>query len=75
MNPERNEIETLLSAKQVAERWGICTKTVRRMVDRGILRPIRLSARCIRFSAAEVAAALSRMSDTGSGPLAAGGTI
>ena len=72
MKLETSEADTLLTAKQVAARWSICTKTVRRMVDRGILRPVRLSARCVRFSASDVAAALSRMSGAGR-PAAAGG--
>lgn len=62
MNARTAEIDALLSTKDVASRWGICTKTVRRMVARGILHPVRLSARCVRFSVADVAAALERMS-------------
>ena len=73
MNPAQNEIEALLTAKEVAARWSICTKTVRRMVDRGLLRPVRFSARCVRFSASDVAAALSRMNGTDRRPATAGG--
>jgi predicted site-specific integrase-resolvase len=63
------EVETLLSARQVAERWNICVKTVRRMTDRGVLHVVRLSARCIRYKASDVASALSRMSGKDGIPL------
>lgn len=62
MNPQRNEIEDHLTAREVAARLSICTKTIRRMVDRGVLRPVRLSTRCVRYSVADVSEALSRMS-------------
>lgn len=57
MNPITSEVETLLTAKEVAARWSMCTKTIRRMVDRGLLKPVRFSARCVRYSASDVAAA------------------
>ena len=71
MRLAESEVETLLTAKEVAQRWGMCTKTIRRMADRGDLRPIRFSARCMRFSAGEVAAAVARVS----GSVSAGGTL
>jgi excisionase family DNA binding protein len=62
MKPAANEGASLLTAKEVASRWSICTKTVRRLADRGLLRPVRISARCVRFSASDVAGALTKMS-------------
>jgi excisionase family DNA binding protein len=62
MIPKANEVAALLTVKEVAVCWRICTKTVRRMVDRGILQPIRLSARCVRYRASDVEAALARLS-------------
>lgn len=63
MNINPSEIETLLPAKAVAQRLSICTKTIRRMVDRGVLRAVRLSPRCVRYRVADVSVALARMSE------------
>lgn len=62
MNAAASGVGTLVSAKEIAKQWSICTKTVRRMVDRGVLSPVRLSARCVRFNTLEVAEALAQMS-------------
>ena len=44
---------------EVAKELGISTKTVDRLVGRGALpRPVRLSARCVRFDMVELAAFL-----------------
>ncbi|MEI6166467.1 MAG: helix-turn-helix domain-containing protein [bacterium] len=62
MNPSTNETEALLTVKEVAKRWNMCTKTIRRYVDQGLLKQVRFSARCIRYRASEVAAVLATMS-------------
>lgn len=69
------EIDRLLTVNEVAEHWRICTKTVRRMVDRGVLQPVRLSARCVRYRATDVAASLARMSEAGERSMTHRGTI
>jgi excisionase family DNA binding protein len=58
MNINTNDIEQLLPGKEVAARLRTCTRTLRRMVDRGELREVRFSSKCIRYSVADVAAAL-----------------
>lgn len=65
MKPNPSEVEVLLTVEEVADRWRICTKTVQRMVARGILQPVRFSARCVRYKATDVASALVRMSGVG----------
>ena len=61
MNLKRNDLEDMLTVKDIAERWNICTRSVRRMVVRGTLQPVRLSARCIRFRVSDVMNALSHL--------------
>jgi predicted site-specific integrase-resolvase len=75
MKPEASEVEVLLTVREVAVRWRICTKTVRRMVDRGILHPVRLSARCVRYRTSDVSAALARCIGTGERSTTAESTI
>ena len=43
-----------ITAKAAAERLGVCSRSVFRYAERGLLRPIRLSPRMIRFDAEEV---------------------
>lgn len=61
MDAAETRVDELLTTKDVAERWHISTKTVARMVARGVLRSVRLSARCIRFRTSDVASALTLM--------------
>ena len=74
MTPSSSELEPLLTAKEVAQGWRVCTRTLRRWSELGILRPVRLSARCIRYRASDVVAAVSRMSGTDKRPITTGGT-
>ena len=46
--------ERLLTPAELAERWSVTVDTVRRMVHRGDLEPVRLSARCWRFRLDEI---------------------
>lgn len=43
--------DKLLSVKQVAERWGCCTHTVRR---NQFLKPVRFSRKLIRYKLSDV---------------------
>ena len=43
-----------LRARQVAERLGVCTKTIFRWATDGLLTPIKISDRVVLFSEAEV---------------------
>lgn len=53
---------TLLSAAQVAEKLGVSRRTVWRLVSLGTLpKPMLLSARCARWRASDVAAALEKL--------------
>lgn len=46
----------LLSFNDIATFCRVSTRTVRRYVDRGLLKPIRISSRTVRFSEADVLA-------------------
>lgn len=53
-----NEIkpnDRLLIPKDIARICRVYTGTVRRWAERGILTPIRISAKCIRFRESDVA--------------------
>ena len=59
---------------EVAKELGISTKTVDRLVGRGALpKPVRLSARCVRFDMAELSAFLDEAKQVVKGPVMAGG--
>ena len=65
-----------VSVKEVAKLLGVCTKTVMRLVDRGKLpRPVRLSARCVRFDWDELAAFLEEAKRFVAGSVMAGGVL
>lgn len=54
-----------LTTKQAAARLGVCISAIRRMVYAGKLRDIKLSARVILYSEAEVERAKRRMRKPG----------
>jgi len=47
-----------LSMKQVADRLGVCTKTIQRIIARGELPAIKLSHRCVRVAETDLNAYL-----------------
>ena len=51
-----NQSERLLSRKQLADRWNLSTKTIKRREKAGELRPLTLSANCVRFRLSEILA-------------------
>ena len=53
MNPKQ---EKLLSRSHVAKRWGVCGATVRRREKSGLLHPIVLGPRLIRYRLSEIEA-------------------
>jgi len=53
MNPNP---ENLLSRRQVAKRWGVSGATVRRREKSGMLHPIVLGPRLIRYRLSEIEA-------------------
>jgi len=46
--------QKLLTKKQVAKMLGVCPETVKRYAKRGMLHPIRLSQRMVRYGEDEV---------------------
>lgn len=51
---------SLLTARQVGERWGISTETVLRRYRRGELPGYRLASNCLRFDEDELTAWLEK---------------
>lgn len=43
-----------LSRSQVATRFGVCTKTIKRWENSGLLTPIVVNSRVVRYQASEV---------------------
>jgi hypothetical protein len=48
--------EVLLSRKQVAKRWSVCTETVKRKERSGLLSPVRFNERLTRYRLSDVLA-------------------
>jgi excisionase family DNA binding protein len=46
----------LLSPAELADRWGVSRRTLRRWAVAGVLRPVRLSNGIVRFRLADVEA-------------------
>jgi hypothetical protein len=49
--------ERLLSRREIAARWGCCTRTVARLEAAGLLKPVRFNSRNIRYTLSNVTAA------------------
>jgi hypothetical protein len=52
----RADAEVLLSRKQVANRWSVCTETVKRKERAGLLSPVRFNQRLTRYRLSDVLA-------------------
>lgn len=50
--------ELMLTAKEVASRWGVCVQTIYRLASKQGGLPAYKVGRCVRFKEAEVAAYL-----------------
>jgi hypothetical protein len=48
------DTEVLLSRKQVANRWSVCTETVKRKERAGLLSPVRFNQRLTRYRLSDV---------------------
>jgi hypothetical protein len=46
--------EVLLSRRQVAQRWGVCTEAVKRREREDLLRAVRFNGRLIRYRLSEI---------------------
>lgn len=57
------ELRGKLTTKQAADRLGVCISALRNMVYSGKLKEIKLSARVILYSEAEVEKAKRKMAD------------
>lgn len=66
---ENGQPETLLTAEQVANHFGVCRTTIRRWTNRGLLRPARLNRRIIRYFPSDVARLVRDAADTGGCPM------
>jgi hypothetical protein len=55
--PLKNK-QKMLTKKQASELLGVCPETVKRYANRGMLHPIRLSQRMVRYGEDEVMALL-----------------
>jgi len=58
-NEPVNKKQKMLTIKQAAELLGVCEMTVKRFVKRGMLHPIRLSQRMVRYREDEILELLS----------------
>jgi hypothetical protein len=54
--PLHADEEVLLSRKQVAKRWEVCTETVKRRERSGLLPPVRFNQRLTRYRLRDVLA-------------------
>jgi predicted DNA-binding transcriptional regulator AlpA len=62
----RSDDPAFATVKELAARLKTCTKTVMRMVQRGMLpKPVALSSRCLRFDMAEVRGCLEKAKERG----------
>jgi hypothetical protein len=48
--------DVLLSRRQVARRWGVCTETVKRKERSGLLSPVRFNGRLTRYRLSNILA-------------------
>lgn len=55
-NNEPNQSDRLISRKELSERWNLSIKTIKRREKAGELRPLTLSANCVRFRLSEILA-------------------
>jgi len=51
-----SQSDRLLSRKDLSERWNLSTKTLKRREKAGELRPLTLSANCVRYRLSEILA-------------------
>ena len=51
-----NQSERLLSRRELSERWDLSTKTLKRREKAGELRPLTLSANCVRYRLSDILA-------------------
>jgi len=57
MSPRIHPIEERqLSRKELSERWNLSVKTIKRREKEGILRPLSLGARTVRYRLSEILA-------------------
>ena len=54
--PLQPDEDVLISRKQVAKRWGVCTETVKRKERSGLLLPVRFNERLTRYRLSNVLA-------------------
>jgi excisionase family DNA binding protein len=64
-----SQADRLAPAREIAAMLGVSRSTVLRLVERGELVPVRLSARCTRYRVSDVEALVARL--TGGTPEAA----
>ena len=46
--------ERLISRRELAERWGISTESCKRYEQRGILKPVKLAPRLLRYPLSQI---------------------
>jgi hypothetical protein len=47
---ESTSAQILISRKQLQQRWGCCTETIKRKQRAGLLHPVYLSSRMVRYN-------------------------
>jgi len=52
--PPSTKDDHFLSRRAVAARFSVCTETVKRWEQRGMLKPIRLNSRLVRYRLSDV---------------------
>ena len=60
ISPEKSQKVRLISVKETAEIFGCCTKTVYRLIDKGVLRRINYGTNSVRFKESDVLALANR---------------
>lgn len=56
MPPLATPVTPFLTERQLADRWQVSDRTVRRMVSAGRLRPVRIGPGSVRFRATDIEA-------------------
>jgi predicted site-specific integrase-resolvase len=52
--PHRKSEERLVSRKELSERWGVSTETIKRRTQEGLLKPLRFNQRLLRYRLSDI---------------------
>jgi predicted site-specific integrase-resolvase len=52
--PSRKIEERLVSRRELSERWGVSTETIKRRTREGLLKPVRFNQRLLRYRLSDI---------------------